>query len=149
MNGFARDFSMTPPRRLVRAGLCGLLTALTTAAAASAAPVKTPGPLAPDIVAASQRPSAIPNLATLPEPAKDMKTPAQWRALVIETRQAGAYLVQRAAREPWTLGDTEAWASAARAQATPPPSAESPGEADTEAFEKAMRARATPPPRHR
>lgn len=151
MNGFARVFSVTAPGHAVRVGFVALAAALLGAGLASAAPVPPKGPaiLAPDIVAASKQPRAIPSLSAFPEPSKDMKTAAQWRALVVETRQAGAYLTRRASQEPWTLNDTDAWARAARVEATPPPSAESPGEGDTEAFVKAMRARATPPPRHR
>lgn len=127
---------------------------LTAAAPAlaepSAPPTLTPPParssLAVEAIAAAQKPAPYPSFKSIPSPPTDLRPVKAWRAAVLDTKAAGARIAELAAREPWTLSGSEAWAAEARREAKPPPPMT---QEDTADFVAAMRARATPPPRPR
>jgi len=126
---------------------------LAAPAAAQPKPTLNPPPVHPNpvtqqaIIDASKS-APFPTFASIPPLPTDVRTIAQWKASVTSLKATGAELTQMAANEPWTLGDTEAWAAGKRAAAEPPPPITAPSP-DTEAFAAAMRARAMPPPRKR
>lgn len=125
------------------------------AAPASAQPTLKPPPVTPNPVtlqamAEAAKSAPFPTFAQVPPLPKDVRSMAAWKASVLSLKAQGAELTQMAAAEPWTLGDTEAWAERQRAAAAPPPPVTTASsQAETEAFAAAMRARAIPPPRKR
>lgn len=119
-----------------------LALALTVSLAATSAQANTTA-----AIAGADRDAPYPSFAQVPEIPKNVRTAQAWKAAVVATRAAGARVARLAARTPWTLEDTAAWAAGERAVAAPPPPMTTPADGDTEAFVKAMRARATPPPR--
>jgi hypothetical protein len=106
-----------------------------------------PTALPPDAIAAAERPAAFPHFADVPQIPKDIRPTAEWRRSVVSTRQAGAQTARQAARGPWTLGDSEAFAEQARTESAPPAPVTAPSTAADEAMVKALKARAIPPPR--
>jgi hypothetical protein len=113
-------------------------------------PPAYPNPVTQQAIAAARQTAPLPTFAQIPPIPKDVRSTAQWKASVTGLKAQGAQLTQLAASEPWTLGDTDAWAASKRAEAEPPAPVTTPSsQADTEAFAAAMRARAMPPPRKR
>jgi hypothetical protein len=138
MNGFAAKYSS--------------LTALAALAAATAAAAQAPAPgpsATKAAIAEAERHAAYPSFASVPPLPKDVRSLKDWKTSVTTTQAEGVRLTREAAAEPWTLGDTDGWAARERSQAIAPPPITAPSESDTEAFAAAMRARATPPPRKR
>jgi hypothetical protein len=137
MNGCGREFSLKAASR-ARAAL-----RLGGAAAVCATLAAWP---------ASARPSfgaGYPSFASVPAAPKDVRPMADWRKAVLDTRVAGARLSRRAAKEPWTLGDTAGWSARIRNEAAPPPAITTASEAETQALVKALKARASRPSRSR
>jgi hypothetical protein len=128
---------------------------LAAPAAAQPKPTLNPPPVHPNAqtqqaITDASKVAPFPTFASIPPLPTDVRTLAQWKASVTSLKAKGAGLTEMAANEPWTLGDTEAWAAGKRAAAEPPaPVTTSSSQADTEAFAAAMRARAMPPPRKR
>lgn len=128
---------------------------LAAPAAAQPKPTLNPPPVHPNpatqqAIAAARQTAPLPTFAQIPPIPKDVRSMAQWKASVTSLKAQGAQLTELAATEPWTLGDTDAWAAGKRAEAEPPAAVTTPSsQADTEAFAAAMRARAMPPPRKR
>ena len=113
-------------------------------------PTANPNPQTQAAIAAARQPAPFPTFASIPPLPKDVRSIAEWKASVTSLKAEGAQQTEMAATEPWTLGDTEAWAATRRAAAAPPPPVTTASSAaDTEAFAAAMRARAMPPPRKR
>ena len=104
--------------------------------------------VAAQVRAASDLAGAYPRFSALPPAPTDVRAPAAWRAAVADAWTLKLQTETDAARIPFTLNDSQAWADAELAtipadQAAPPAPD---SEAQTEAFATAMRARATPPP---
>ena len=80
-----------------------------------------------------------------PAPTK-LRTAGDFKVAVVQTRQAGAYVVTKTEPSTFRLdGDTTAFENRAKRQAAPPPPFPTPGDADTQAFIRDARERATPP----
>jgi hypothetical protein len=142
MNGFRAIFASAAALAAM-----GGAVAVHAAAPMSAA---TPSPVTTEAIAEARKPAAWPSLASVPPAPTDVRSLKAWKAAVLTTRAEGAELARQAAAEPWTLHDSEAWANEERDAAIPPPQiTTASSEADTEAYAAALRARATPPPRKR
>ena len=148
MNGCMVKYSAAAVAMLVLgAGLAAPAAAQPTLTPPRAGP---PNPATERAIAEARTSGAYPTFASIPPLPTDVRPLAGWRASVRAIQRDGAELTQMAAAEPWTLGDTEGWASQERAEAAPPPPITAPSsQADTEAFAAALRARAMPPPRKR
>jgi hypothetical protein len=105
--------------------------------------------LAPGEIKAAESKMSYPSFSDVPEAPKGIRSAADWRAAVVETRLTGRRVAREAAAGPWMLGDTEAWAAQARANAVAPPPITAPYEGEAEALAAALRARASAPPRSR
>jgi hypothetical protein len=106
----------------------------SSAASAVAASVADPGPW--------------PTFADIPELPADLRTAEAWRDAVAEQEADGLFTQRNAAEETWSLSGTEAFAADLRARVAAvdvqaPTQAEM---AESEAYARALRARATPPP---
>ena len=146
MKDLAREFSMT--RALCLGGFALVLGAPAAAGAATACAQGAPAPgLAPDIVAEAARPHRYPTFCSIPKMPPDVRSVAQWKAAVIDTRLAGARVQKQTAPGTWTIDGTEDFAASARGEAAAPPPMTPASESDTAAFAKALKERATPPPR--
>ena len=147
MKDLAREFSMT--RALCLGGFAVVLGAPSAADAATACAQGAPAPgLAPDIVAEAARPHRYPTFCSIPKMPPDVRSVAQWKAAVVDTRLAGAGVQKQTAPGTWTINDgTADFAATARGEAEAPPPMTPASESDTAAFAKALKERATPPPR--
>ncbi len=147
MKPFARDFSMTSPIWL---GVCLLVSASPSASlAASPGAGAPPSLLPPDLVATARDVRAYPTFCSIPPAPAGVRQPAAFKEAVVDTRVVGARLVRQTAPSTFSLGDTDAYAAAGRAEAAPPPPMTTPGGAAAEDFAKAARERAKPPKRPR
>jgi hypothetical protein len=132
-----------------------VLVGASLAAPAAAQPTLKPPPVRPNpvtqnAIAEAGKAAPFPTFGQIPPMPTDVRSMAEWKASVLSLKAKGAEVTEMAANEPWTLGDTEAWAARHRALAVPPAPVTTPSsQADTEAFAAAMRARAMPPPRKR
>ncbi len=98
----------------------------------------------PDLVAGAMKINAYPTFCEIPPVPTDLRSAAEFRRAVVQTRLAGARLVEETAPSTFSLAGTSAFAAAARAEAAPPP----PFESDvigTDAFLRTARDRALPP----
>ncbi len=135
-------------RALCLGGFALVLGAPAAAGAATACAQGAPAPgLAPDIVAEAARPHRYPTFCSIPKMPPDVRSVAQWKAAVVDTRLAGARVQKQTAPGTWTLDRSEDFAAGSRSEAAPPPPMTPASEADTAAFAKALKERATPPPR--
>jgi hypothetical protein len=118
--------------------------------AAASTPAVTPSPVTTEAIREARKPAAWPSFASVPPAPTDVRSLRAWRSSVLTTRAEGTELAREAAAEPWTLHDSAAWADEERDATVPPPQiTTASSEADTEAYAAALRARATPPPRKR
>jgi len=139
MNGFRAIFASA-----AAAALGGAL------AAHAATPSPTQSPATTAAIAEARKSAHWPTFASVPPAPTDVRPAKAWKSAVMTTRGEGAELALAAAAEPWTLHDSEGWANEERDAATPPPQITAASSAaDTEAYAAALRARATPPPRKR
>ena len=135
-------------RALCLGGFALVLGAPAAAGAATACAQGAPAPgLAPDIVAEAARPHRYPTFCSIPKMPPDVRSVAQWKAAVVDTRLAGARVQKQTAPGTWTIDGTEDFAAAARSKAAAPSPMTPASESDTAAFAKALKERATPPPR--
>jgi len=114
-------------------------------------PVDPKSPAAPAIQAVLDMPAQDPSFASMPASPGDVSSNTELKAVVSAEQAAGRDLAVAVAPESWTLQDTDSFAARAVADANasgihPPTAAEI---AESEAFAQAMRARATPPSRPR
>jgi hypothetical protein len=93
----------------------------------------------------AKNPEPYPTFCSIPKPPTGLKSPATFRREVIATRLVGRDLVDATAPSTFTLTDTAGFAQRAITEAAPPPPLTTPSDAETEAFAKAARATATPP----
>jgi hypothetical protein len=91
---------------------------------------------------------SYPTFCSIPQPPKNVRTAAQFKAAVVDARLTGRGQARSAQSARWSLtpGEAEAFAAEARALAAPPPPVTGPG-GDTEDFARRAREDATPPPR--
>ncbi len=106
----------------------------SSAASAVAAAVADPGPW--------------PTFADIPEIPADLRSAGAWRDAVADQEADGLFTRRNAAEETWSLTATEAFAADLRARVASvevhaPTDAEM---AESDAYARALRARATPPP---
>lgn len=129
------------------------IVGLAAGAAACASPFKTaevdPGsPIAASVAAAAKVKGERRKFSDIPTIPTDVPTADQVRAAVVRQQTAGQAVTRATAPETWELANTEAYASKARRDATPP-ALDVPTEADraaTEAFAREARGRASAPP---
>lgn len=140
MKDVARIFSMVLPASIV-------VAAWLTGSAVHAGSPCAAAPSSDNLPPAGARDWTYPKFCSIPLRPRDERTPAAFKAAVVDTRLAGAWLVKRTSPETFSLSGGEAFAAEARREATPPPPMTTPGEANTEAFIEDSRARATPPSR--
>ena len=111
-------------------------------------PVDSSSPVAGAVTAASSLSGGYPKFSEVPPVPTDVRPISAWRQAVIGAWALKVSTEAQAARIPFTLNNSLGWAAAERAkipadQATPPAADNS---AETEAYAAALRARATPPP---
>lgn len=147
MKPLAHDFSMT---RLIGLG-GGLLVLAVQPAGVAARPCGAvpPPSLPPDLMAAAAEARAYPTFCSIPPPLVGVRNAGAFKGAVMDTRIAGARLVSQTAPSTFSLGDTDDYAAAGRAEAAPPPPMTAPIETTAEDFAKAARDRARPPKRPR
>ncbi|HEY2178628.1 MAG TPA: hypothetical protein VGH15_08600 [Caulobacteraceae bacterium] len=131
-----------------------IATVISPAAAAAAEPVSTvlcASPPPPALAREFQLggPLAYPTFCAIPPTPTNVPTAQAFRAEVIDTRLAGAWLEGQTAPQTWSLSATEDFQSEAIREAAPPPPMTPPGGSDTEAFVAKSKAKVTPPHRPR
>jgi hypothetical protein len=89
-----------------------------------------------------------PTFCSIPRPPQEVRTSAQFKAAVLQSRASGQGLTGAPEATQWSLavGDAAGFAAAARAEAAPPPPMTTTG-GDTADFARKARDAATPPPR--
>jgi len=92
---------------------------------------------------------AYPTFCAIPKRPTDIRTPAAFKAAVLDTRRSGIALVRATRPETFGLAASggDGFASEARAEAAPPPPMNPLNVADAAAFARDARAKATPPRR--
>ncbi len=126
-------------------GACVAIDAVEPGANAAIDPAS---PAAAAVAAAAANPGPWPTFAGIPEMPADVRTASQWGEAVAD-QEADRLLTQRnVAPDTWSLTDTEGFAADLRAKVAEidvhaPTDAEI---AESEAYARALRARATPPP---
>ena len=121
-------------------------TVIVSAPCASAATdAGVSSPLPADIAGKSANVAHLPTFCKIPQRPKNIRTGAAFKQAVVAIRLAGVRLAAQSAPETFSLDDTEDFARAARAQATPPPPITLPDDQQTEAFINQARALARPP----
>jgi len=144
MKDLAPRFAMT---RAICVGMawCALVSpALAADPCATPAPTKPDPDLAADVALPVQQ--AYPGFCSIPPAPTKLRTAGDFKVAVVQTRQAGAYVVTKTEPSTFRLdGDTTAFENRAKRQAAPPPPFPTPGDADTQAFIRDARERATPP----
>ncbi len=110
--------------------------------------VDTTSPAAAEVARKAAEPRPWPTFADIPEVPADVRNSDAWRAAVQDQEAEGAATAQSAAESNWSLTATEAFAAQQRAKvAEVPVHAPTAAEiAESEAYARALRARATPPP---
>lgn len=112
------------------------------------AQVDAQSPAAAAVAREAAKPHPWPTFADIPELPADVRDSAAWREAVSDQEAEGLYTRRNAAEDTWSLTATEAFAAQATAEANAlnvraPTDAE---QAESEAYARALRARATPPP---
>lgn len=105
-------------------------------------------PAAEIVARAAAEPGEWPTFADIPEIPADVRNSEAWRAAVQDQEAEGLYTARNAADDTWSLSGSEAFAAEQRAKVAEvnvhaPTAAEI---AESEAYARALRARATPPP---
>jgi hypothetical protein len=131
---------------VLAAGIAALAGGTVSAAQPTESAAAPPAPMPADLVAKADAANAYPSFCDIPQAPKDVRSVAEFRKVVVQTRLAGARLVAATAPSTFSLAGTESFAAEARAQAAPPPSADS-GASPTDDFLRDARARALPPGR--
>ena len=112
----------------------------------AASPNPAPLPAMPsDLMARATSVTNYPTFCEIPAAPTGLRNPEGYKALVLDTRLAGARIVVATAPDTFVLADTEGFASAARDAARPPPPMSSPADGGADDFLKSARARALPP----
>jgi hypothetical protein len=140
MKALAPTFSMT----LVSAAIAG--AAILGASGASAAAAPSPSaPLPEDVAGKPTNLRVFPTFCEIPPRPSKVRTGKAFKEAVVAIRLAGVRLTAETAPGTFSLEDTDGFASAARAQAAPPPPMAPPDGQQTDAFINQARALARPP----
>lgn len=150
MKGEARIF-WTTARSALLAGAALTVTAcaaVTDFEPGADAAIDPASPAAAAVAAAAKTPGPWPTFADIPEIPADVRDPAGWRDAVADQDAVGARTLRETAEDTWSLTATEAFAARMQAEIDSvkvhaPTDAEI---AESEAYARALRARATPPP---
>lgn len=140
MKALAPIFSMT-----------GLSAAIAAAAILSAtfawagSVASSSAPLPDDIAGKPAKVRGFPTFCEIPPRPSNVRSGKAFKEAVVAIRLAGAHLEAQTAPGTFSLEDTDGFASAARAEATPPPPMSPPDLQQTEDFTKQARALAVPP----
>ena len=140
MKPLAPTFSMT----LVSAAMVG--SVILSAPCAWAAAVANPSAALPDDIAG--KPANVrtfPTFCQIPRRPSNVRTGKAFKEAVVAIRLTGVRLAAQTAPGTFSLENTDGFASAARAQAIPPPPMAPPFGQPTEAFTNQARALALPP----
>ena len=126
-------------------GGCAHLPTVNPFAAGGVNPDST---VAAEVVAASRAPGVYPRFSEIPALPTDVRPVPAWRSAVLSEWNQKRQTERQAAALNFTLANTEAWAESTRRHIPPSEMSQpTPSAADqTEAFAAAERARATPPP---
>ena len=126
-------------------GGCAQLPAANPFAAGGINPDST---IAAEVAAVTHAPGAYPRFSEIPALPSDVRPVPAWRAAVLSEWNQKRQTEHEAAALRFTLANTEAWAESTRRHIPPSEMSQpTPSAADqTEAFAAAERARATPPP---
>lgn len=118
----------------------------TTAGVAPARPENAATGVVIDEAAIRRRP--YPRWSDFPAAPTNVPVPSQFAARVADTEAARERLAAEASQIEWTLANSEQWAASVRALVDPALAApvDANAAAETEAFAAAARAKATPPP---
>ncbi len=114
----------------------------------SPGPVDPRSAVAADVAEAARTPGSYPHFAAIPPVPNDVRPASAWRSAVRSELTEKQTVEADAAATPFTLSNSEAWAQAELAripQGELKPVAPE-GAAESEAYAAAQRARATPPP---
>ena len=120
------------------------LLALSTAVCAGAVWAAT----APTACGPGDR-GAYPSFCDIPRTPTDVRAPAAYKSVVVDTRQAGRRVVRATGPETFglPLGEADAFSRRAQAEAAPPPEVSAMPPEESAAIAAELRKRATPPPR--
>ena len=126
-------------------GACVAIDGLEPGAGAAVDPAWSAGAA---VAAAVADPGPWPTFAGIPELPADLRSAEAWRDAVADQEADGLFTQRSAAPDTWTLNGSEAFAADLRAKVAAvdvhaPTDAEM---AESEAYARALRARATPPP---
>jgi hypothetical protein len=126
-------------------GGCVAIEAVEPGAGAAINPDSSAGPA---VAAAINDPGPWPTFANIPQLPDDLRTPEAWRDAVADQEADRLFTERNVAADTWSLSGTEAFAAGLRATVAEvdvhaPTDAEM---AESEAYARALRARATPPP---
>lgn len=153
MNGDRPMFRRTGRALLLCAAAVSVAACVTVPAVEpyADAPVDPNSPAAAAIQAQAARDAGFPSFESIPEVPTDLRTDEGWRLAVTEVEDDRVALLNATAPSTWSLSGTEAFAERMRDlidfdASDVPPAGQA---AETEAWAAAMRARATPPPRPR
>ncbi len=114
----------------------------------SVGPVDSRSPVAADVAEAAKAPGPYPRFSAVPPVPKDVRPAAAWKSAVIDAWSLKRATEAEAARIPFLLANTEAWAKTehARIPQSELTAVSADEAASSEAYAAAQRARATPPP---
>ncbi len=138
MNDGARKFGLL-------AAVCGVALPLC---ACMGDPTLDASPISQRMAAAVAAPAERPTFANVPAAPVDLREPEAWRAAVGEEEAIRDRIIQESAEETFALkGDTEAFAARSRAEATnrAPAVPTAADRAATDAYAAAARQQASPP----
>jgi len=108
-------------------------------------PIDLTSPIAKDVLAADDAKGAYPKFADVPATAPtDIRPVSAWSRNIYDTLQLRREQQALETLNPQTLGDTQAWADAQKAYASPPPPPPR-SAVQAEDYAKAQRERAKPP----
>jgi hypothetical protein len=142
MKCLAPTFSMT----LVLAAVLGIVILSPMSALAGAgAGANSSAPLPDDIAGQPAKPRRFPTFCQIPARPRNVRTGKAFKEAVVAIRLSGVRLAVETAPGTFSLEHTDSFASAARAEAAPPPPITQPDDEQTQAFINKARALAHPP----
>jgi hypothetical protein len=149
MNGEARSFRVVLMAVGASAMLCACASLPNVDEKLAVPPVDQTSPAAVAVSDILNAPGDYPTFAGIPDQPTDLKTADEYKADVTGAQATAAALIAATAPSTWTLSETDAFAAQAMADAkvgevSAPTDAEM---AESEAYARALRAKASPPPR--
>jgi len=138
--------ALAPIISMTRLSAAIAASAILSASCAWAGGVASPSaPLPEDIAGKPAKVRRFPTFCEIPPRPTNVRSGKAFRQAVVAIRLAGVHLVAQTAPGTFSLDDTDGFASAARAEATPPPPMSPLDVQQTEDFSKQARALAIPP----